>query len=249
LQAGHLSDPGVYQREEMRSLNGSPVLHRNGSVVEGSVSSQNHESHSFVSKSVTSVDMMDNLSVRTNEHYSEIRNDRLDVYDMPTEYHGKLIQEEQTSEGKDSDWWVLANKNSGPLVDKGLSISDIQSKPSGSNLSCNKNLSRVEEWINNIEEPEYEEMVIATEEVGESSNSQQPISVAASCEVANAIPRTLHAFSTVAHLNGINLRDVPQIGHFNCLKTLYLSGNSISKCSIVFSVVYCCIFINVLSKS
>jgi Leucine-rich repeat (LRR) protein len=97
----------------------------------------------------------------------------------------------------------------------------------------------VEEWINNIEEPEYEEMVIATEEVGESSNSQQPISVAASCEVANAIPRTLHAFSTVAHLNGINLRDVPQIGHFNCLKTLNLSGNSISKCSIVFSVVYC----------
>lgn len=106
-------------------------------------------------------------------------------------------------------------------------------------------LGRVKEWIDSIQLSDMlfdgeEEDVFANgkgnlfselhhDEAGVASSAlhQTTDTVTVDHVFVNAAVRSLHPLSTVAHISGIGLREVPSLGMFSFLKTLNLSANLI----------------------
>ena len=47
--------------------------------------------------------------------------------------------------------------------------------------------------------------------------------------------RSLHASSKMAHLSGVNLREIPALRTFSSLRTINLSNNFIGQCPLIFT--------------
>lgn len=116
--------------------------------------------------------------------------------------------------------------------------------PSNEWVACStaeSGLSRVEEWIQNIQQSDAsieEEIALESERLSNeicieevcavASTTQKTVGpVSIDAELTNAAIRSLNPFSTVAHIAGIGLREVPSLGLFNSLKTINLSANKI----------------------
>ena len=86
---------------------------------------------------------------------------------------------------------------------------------------------RVREWVNNIQPLD---MLLQEEEsIYWNAGCSQPQNYAAGeQQIINAAAvRSLHPLSTVAHMTGVGLQEVPSLGMFSYLKTLNLSANII----------------------
>ncbi|MCO5550858.1 hypothetical protein L7F22_004352 [Adiantum nelumboides] len=126
----------------------------------------------------------------------------------------------------------------------------VGTMPQAPNLSqvipideVNSSFTRVKEWINSIQSSDLD-FGIENEDLDEAGRANfsvdmpyvessealtalHPIDTASANSLANAAVRSLHPSSTVAHLSGIGLWEVPSLGIFSSLRTLNLSANLI----------------------
>lgn len=103
--------------------------------------------------------------------------------------------------------------------------------------SVESSWNRVEEWMSTIEQshmPVFEPEGALPSEIHEEcpDGLGRHFDIATATidgELARAATRGLTAYTTVAHMAGMGLREVPSLGVFNCLKTLNLSANRITR--------------------
>lgn len=174
-----------------------------------------------------------------------------DIYDMGHSEHNDVINDALViTEGVGKtvfteNHYEHGHEDGGPVLDMGEQASYKSSLwPSKEWIAfptAKSGLSRVEEWILNIQESdvpaeegspsENKELSceICMEEGVDVSNAMQKTAGAMSLDVelANAAVRSLNPFSTVVHIAGMGLREVPSLAKFNSLKTLNLSANNI----------------------
>lgn len=267
---GHASDPGVYQGEEMESLNGFSVLLDDGSAMH-SLRLEGSPNPDSVSR--VSVDAAENLSVETCGHCSEPTYHIVEVMDprpdnMSAGHLSRSLTAELNKESSDtspvregnhkqqqngyssdlgegnSNIFKMARNfqklkvKANNAEEAGVGIFTVALGPQSLSInvpSAESSLSRVKEWISTIQQPDtpFHEPVPGSvseinEEVGDASGGF-PDAVTMDRELASAAIRSLPAYSTVAHMAGIGLREVPSLAVFNCLKTLNLSANSITR--------------------
>lgn len=168
---------------------------------------------------------------------------------QPSEYIG-LVTHGEASAAPAGQHSGITEKDGYSELEVGLQASSGTSVWSSNQWiafpSTGSTLSRVEEWISNIQQPDVpfdgadflpQGTGLGKGELTDESGAED-VSIALrqtagalthDAELAKAAVRSLNLLSTVAHIAGIGLREVPSLGMFNCLKTLNLSGNCIAR--------------------